>query len=380
MLPPLVSILAQSPGSESATEATSGDYALLFFYLFLALGVSFLCSLVEACILSLSRSDVALMAKGGSRTGRMAEAMKNNIDRPLAAILTLNTVAHTFGAAGVGAQSLVIFKAEWVAVSNAIVTLLVLVFSEIIPKTLGAVYARKLTPPTVYTIQGMIWLTWPLVVALNALSRMLGSSHGIPPSREEVAVVADMAKEAGVLEPKERHVIHNLLKLKDIQVRDIMTPRNVVFMVQQDTTVAAFLDAHQTLPFSRIPVFDKDQDQIVGIARRYDILHLADEKRATTSLKDLAVPAHRVAESASVADTLDEFVHRQEHLFVVDDSFSGTAGIVTLEDTVETLLGVEIVDETDSVADMRELARRRGEERRIQRQGRRGTNASDSKD
>lgn len=329
---------------------------LLIFYLCLALGVSFLCSLVEAAILSLTRAQVAALEKKGRPSGRILRSMKENVDRPLAAILTLNTVAHTFGAAGIGAESLALFGHEWVAVVSIILTVAILVVSEIIPKTLGAAHAGSLAPFTAYCVKGMILFTYPLVVVFQALSRVLSGKSG--PSvltREDLALLAELGQQEGALDEKEYRVLRNLLRLNKIRVSEVMTPRNVALMLPKEMTVADAVEKHGPLRFSRTPIYDGGPDHPVGIALRPRIYEALREGGGGRTLGEIAQPIHAVPEVATVGDVLNEFVKRREQLFLVVDEYGGTAGLVTLEDAIETLLGEEIVDETDFVVDMRQL-------------------------
>ena len=336
---------------------------LLLFYLFLALGVSFFCSLTEAGILSIPRSRVAMLVKQGGRAGRWLDAMKRDIDRPLAAILTLNTVAHTVGAAGVGAQALALAKEQglrgeqWVAITSAILTLLILVFSEIIPKTVGAMYASRLAVVNTYIIQGMIVLAYPLVIVFKALSRLLAAraeKQGM--TREEMALLAELGQAEGVIQESEYRIIRNLLHLNRIKVSKIMTPRSVAMMLNKDKTCQEVVDEFGPLRFSRIPVCGEGPDDVVGLVLRPAIYEAVRDGDGGRSIGEMTQPVHAVPEMTSVRAALDAFIQRREHLFIVVDEHGGTDGLVTLEDAIETLLGVEIVDETDMVADMRELA------------------------
>lgn len=338
--------------------ATTADWVLLFGYLGLALGVSFLCSLLEAAILSVPTSHVEVMAKENRRGGARLKSMKENIDRPLAAILTLNTIAHTIGAAGVGAQILVIFGNSAVAIGSVIVTLLILVFSEIIPKSLGAAHAKRLAAFTAASIQVMIWITLPVLIPLQWISSRLGGGHAHMVTRDEVAITAELGQLAGELRPQELRTIRNLLRLTHISVADVMTPRPVIFSLPQEQTVEEVLAHHGRLRFSRIPVHAGDTDRITGHVTRHAILHTDHEGDTHTPLTALSKPLGEVDQKQSVADTLDRMVKQQVHMLRVVDEFGGTAGLVTLEDCIETLLGVEIVDETDTVEDMREAAKR----------------------
>jgi CBS domain containing-hemolysin-like protein len=331
---------------------------LLVFYLLLALGVSFLCSLTESGLLSLSRSRIAALVKDGRRSGRMLERIRDNIERPLAAILTLNTVAHTVGAAGVGAEAYVIFGSKWVAVTSAILTVLILVFSEIIPKTLGVVYAGRLASFTAYTITAMIYLTYPLVVVFQALSALLGKRHEQKLTREEFAIIAELGQTEGALREKEYHVIRNVLRLRRVRVREVMTPRTVVFMLHKDLTVQQALDQHGPIQFARMPVYGAGPDDIVGVVFRHALNTAAQEGRGESPLHEVAGPIHAVPQDAALDQVLDQFIHRKEQFFLAVDEYGGTAGIITLEDAIETLLGAEIVDETDQAVDMRAVAGR----------------------
>lgn len=348
-----------------ATGGTTGNWVILWLSLLLALGVSFLCSLLEAGLLSVSRSHVEVMVRDRKPGGKTLQRMKNQIDRPLAAILTLNTIAHTVGAAGVGAEVLVIFGSAWVGAASAVVTVLILVLSEIIPKTIGAAHAKPLAPFTALTVQWLIWLTWPIVRALEAISNRLGRRRGTIVTRDEVIALTQLGTRVGALDYDESRIIENLFQLREVRVKDIMTPRTVAFMLPASANAADVLKEHPDLPFSRIPIYAASPDEITGIVLRQDVLRAALEDDAgRRSLASLAQPMHVIPELASVGSALQQFIVRKEHLFIVVDEFGGTAGLVTLEDAIETLLGVEIVDETDSVEDMRRLASRLARRRR----------------
>ena len=329
----------------------------LFFYFFLALGVSFLCSLLESIILSITHSHVAVLAKTGSKAGRLLENMKENINKPLAAILTVNTVANVVGAAGVGAQAMKLFGSEWVAILSGLLTLCILIFSEIIPKTLGTVYWRPLAGPAVYMIRGLIYLTYPFVFLSNYFSKIFASeNHQQKVSRQEVVAMAEMGEDEGSIREKESDIIENLFNLNDVVAEDVMTPRSVVFALQKDSTVGDVVEEHTPIAFSRIPIFDKDMDDILGFIHRYDLVNKQAEDQFHIKMKDILEPIHTVKQEDSIASILDEFVRRRQQIFMVIDEFGTTTGLITLEDAIETLLGVEIVDEHDSVVDMRKLA------------------------
>ena len=340
----------------------------LFFYFFLALGVSFLCSLLESIILSITHSHVAVLAKTGSQAGRLLENMKENINKPLAAILTVNTIANVVGAAGVGAQTMKLFGSEWVAILTGLLTLCILIFSEIIPKTLGTVYWRPLAGPAVYMIKGLIYMTYPFVFLSNYFSKIFTSSnHQQKVSRQEVVAMAEMGEDEGSIREKESDIIENLFNLNDVVAEDVMTPRSVVFALQKDSTVGDVVGEHTPIAFSRIPIFDKDMDDILGFVHRYDLVNKQAEDQFHIKMKDILEPIHTVKQEDSIASILDEFVRRRQQIFMVIDEFGTTTGLITLEDAIETLLGVEIVDEHDSVVDMRKLATEKFRRKRVQR-------------
>lgn len=338
-------------------EASTFDWIMLGVYLALAVGVSFLCSLLEAGLLSISAGYVGSLEAEGSKTGKRLAAFKQSIDRPLAAILTLNTVAHTVGAAGVGAQSLKIFGNEWVAATSAVVTLLILVFSEIIPKSLGAANAQKLAPFTATTVQLMIWLTIWLVVPLQWISGLFGGGHKEALSRAEVASMAEIGLADGALEAGESRVIRNLMGLSEVLVDDVMTPRPVAFALPEGLTVGEAVEKHSPMKFSRIPIYRENLDHCTGVVTRASILHAHAEGRLEETISALATPAPRVVHDMDVSKLLRTLIEEHQHLALVTDEFGSIDGLVTLEDCLETLLGVEIVDETDGHPDMRELAR-----------------------
>jgi len=330
---------------------------LLLFYLFLALGVSFICSLCEASLLSVSTTHATIMSKQGKRAGRMLVQMKEHIDRPLAAILTLNTASHTIGAAGVGAESLRVFANVPVAITSALLTLAILVLSEIIPKTIGAVYCRPLAGPVTYMVQAMIWGTYPIILALDAMSRLIKrGAGGEGYTREQIAVVAELGRAEGALRGVESRIIQNLLRLNQIQVEDVMTPRTVTFMLQEETTIDEVLKQEQFKQFSRIPIYDESPDDMIGVVIKSEIYEASRNGKGDMRLSELARPLHAVPETAPLLRVLEEFGRLGHHIFLVVDEYGGTAGIVTLEDVFESVIGSEIVDETDLVADLRRLA------------------------
>lgn len=334
----------------------------------LTLLVSFLCSLSESVILSVSHVYIAVLEKSGRRSGRILRNLKRNINHPLTAILTFNTIANTIGAAVVGAQTYHVFGSELVALSSALLTVMILVFSEVLPKTLGVVHWKRIAPAMGYIITGLIYLSYPVVLLLESLPRLLSrKTMQKSITREEILMLAELGLSEGVLRGIEARIIENLLLTNEIRTEDILTPRSVVAALQKDQTVAEFMEKGPPIRFTRIPVYDRDLDDLIGF-----VLHDRLIEKYYTGGRDMKVeslmgPIYAVPASKPIADLLDEFIHRREHLFEVVDEYGGTAGIVTLEDVLETLLGVEIVDELDTVEDMRAYAVERWRQKRQER-------------
>jgi len=329
---------------------------LLIVYLFLAVGVSFICSMCEAAILSIPRSYAQVLIDQGKKVGHLLKKQKEDIDRPLSAILTLNTLANVIGAGGVGAQATAIWGVP-VGAASLVLALIILLISEIIPKTIGAVHGRRLVVPIVYAVEGMIWLTWLLVWALNAVSRRLrGKQRSSGLSREGIAVIAELARTEGALIGTESEIIKNVLRLGYVKVKDVMTPRTVVFMVQKEMTAAEVASEENFRRFSRIPVYGESPDDMVGIVLKSEIYEAIQRGNPDRRVSTLLRRIHAVPETSPVLRVLEEFGRLRHHIFLAVDEFGGTAGIVTLEDCLESVIGVEIVDETDQVADMRRLA------------------------
>ena len=332
----------------------------LITYFLTALFVSFLCSLLESVLLSVSITHVSVLEKSGDRSGKMMAELKDNINRPLAAILTINTIANTVGAAGVGAQTMVLYGNEWVAIASGILTLSILIFSEIIPKTIGAIYNKSLVTFTALTVRGLMMIAWPFVVLSESMSVFINrgeNNRESKASREELLAMAEISEDEGSIDEQEGDIIENLMKLDDIAIEEVMTPRSVVFALNQNHTVGEIVEKHSPIAFSRIPVFDEDLDHVIGLVNRYTLVNEQAEDRFHIKMSELMKPIHIVKEKESVSDVLDQFVKRRQQIFMVIDEFGTTTGLISLEDAIETLLGVEIVDEHDRVVDMRKLAR-----------------------
>ena len=333
---------------------------LLLAYFFLALFLSFLCSLLEAVLLSTPASYSSILSKQNASQGDRLERFKENINRPLAAILTLNTFAHTLGAAGVGAQTLELYGESSVAVASGILTLLILVFSEIIPKTIGSVYWRGLIGNTTLIIEVLIFFTYPLVLLAEYISNFGEDEATV--TREEVIAMAEMGEDEGVLEEQETDIIENTLKLKDVKVKDIMTPRSVIFAVNSDFTVGQVLEEHETLDFTRIPIFEGNLDAIKGMVNRYEIINRKAEDQFSTRMHEISQEVPFVNENDPIDKVLELFIKNRDHMALVKDNGHILTGLITLEDAIETILGQEIVDEHDSVVDMRDLAESKEQE------------------
>jgi len=337
---------------------------LLIIYVLVALIFSFICSIMEAVLLSVTPSFIAAMEPNSPSTCARFRQLKNNIDRPLAAILSLNTIAHTIGAAGAGAQAAVIFGSMYVGLASAVLTLLILVLSEIIPKTLGALYWRRLSRVVAFSLHYLIWIMAPFVWMSMGITRLI--ARGRKPhifSREEFKAMAELGVKAGVIEEQESHFLQNLLRFKSLRAKDIMTPRTVLFAVQENSSVDQALQDNPDIIFSRILIFKQNLDEIDGYVMKSEVLLCSATGNRETPLIDLKRDIITVPETMSLSHLLESFLNRREHIALVVDEYGGTAGIVTMEDIVETLLGLEIMDEVDTIEDMQALARTQWEKR-----------------
>jgi CBS domain containing-hemolysin-like protein len=332
----------------------------LFAYLFLALFVSFLCSIMESVILSTPQSFLIVQQDKGHKWAISFMDLRRNIDKPLSAILSLNTVAHTIGAAGVGAQAVKIFGEAAFGVISAVLTVLILVFTEIIPKTAGARYWRRLAKFSYYTIRGMILITYPLVVASAFITRLISKNEEEQTtSREEIAALASIGADEGLFSDKENKIIQNILKLKNIKVTEIMTPRVVVAVADQNLPLSDFLKNKGYLKFSRIPVYSGNDENITGYVFRQEVFEKLAEDKHSLKLKDIKRDILVFPDTMALFTIWEKMLEKKEHIALVVDEYGGLNGIVTMEDVIETLLGLEIVDETDTVIDMQKFARER---------------------
>ena len=336
---------------------------LLLIYLAIAIGVSFLCSVLEAVLLSITPSYLEQLTQEKPQSGKTIQSVKDRLDESLSSILILNTFAHTMGAAGVGAQALRVFGPEAETLIAVLLTLAILYFSEIIPKTLGATYWRQLAVPAAFTIRWLVRLVYPLVWVSTRLTQLLGKSHKDEITREEILALASLGRKDGALKAQENKYLVNVLNLNDVQTSEILTPRTVVHMLDETTSVSDALELDASRQFARVPIYRDSTDNVTGMVMRVELFEADRAGRGGQSIAMLAQPVVRVPEELPVYRLLDRFIGEQAHLFLVEDEFGQTAGIVTLEDAIETLLGREIIDESDAVADMQELARAKNRER-----------------
>lgn len=333
---------------------------MLFVYLFSALIISFLCSIVEAVLLSTPLSFLKVKEDAGKKGAKLMIHLKQNINRPLSAILSLNTIAHTVGAAGVGAETTKIFGEAYFGVVSAILTLLILILTEIIPKTIGARFWRELAISAGYLIQAMIVITYPLVIVTSWLAKLISSnSNEVTTSREEISALVHIGTGEGVFGEKENKIIQNLIRLKSVNVTDVMTPRVVVSFADEEMELSEFLKNKDYLRFSRIPVYSKSDDHITGYVIRQNVLEILAEDIAGKKLKDIKRNIIMVKEDTPIFDVWELLLEKKEHVALVIDEYGGMDGIITMEDIIETLLGFEIIDEKDTITDMQQYARER---------------------
>lgn len=331
---------------------------LILLYLIGALGLSFLCSVLEAVLLSTPISFISMKESQGVKTASLMMKYKTNVDRPVAAILTLNTVAHTIGAAGVGSESVKVFGEAYFGIISAILTLLILVLSEIIPKTIGASYWRTLAMPSAKIIRVLVVITYPLVWLSELLTRCVSPKiQPLTVSREEVAAMVNVGTDEGVIELAENKVIQNFLKLSNVCAEDIMTPFVVVSSVSAKTTMKEFYDDQSLSSFSRIPVYDCKREFITGYVRRANVLEMLTQDKFSMTLAEIVRPILFFMEDCKVSDIWQKMLEKKEHISVITDEYGCMRGIVTMEDVIEAMLGVEIVDECDTTADLQALAR-----------------------
>lgn len=333
----------------------------LIFSVSFAIVVSALCSLCEAVLYSLTTSQVEMIRRSGTKSGLILHNLRNDIDEPITAILTLNTFANTVGAAVAGASAAHLFGDENVILFSGAFTLSILIFSEIIPKTVGVSFAYRLAPHIAMPIRIMVISLKPIVYLCRTITNLIPqdkSENSV--SAKELQTIAAMSRESGQLEEVQEKVISNIIELKQKTVRDVMTPRTVTFSLDQNKTVADAMEMINRLTsHSRVPVYDRDSDDVTGIVMRKKVLLAAAKQQLDLPLNALKVPVHFVPETMPLNFVLVDFFEKRQHLFVVVDEYGAVTGVISMEDVLEEIVGEEIIDESDRTKDMRELARKR---------------------
>jgi CBS domain containing-hemolysin-like protein len=354
----------------SSTEKTSDSYAktdiaLLAMYVLMALVFSFLCSIAEAVLLSMTPSFIAgMQQKQPKRASLLRKLKQENVDRSLAAILTLNTIAHTVGAIGSGAKATTVFGSAYFGYFSAAMTLMILFLSEIIPKTLGAVFWRNLTGFTAHFVRVLIYLLYPLIIVSEMITKWIAQGKKVHAfSRDEFIAMAYMGEKSGHIREDESRIINNLLALESLTARDIMTPRTVIVAIKETATISEVLKNLSEKPFSRLPVYGKNLDDIKGFVLKDDVLLNHAHGKAESTIETLMHEIEMVSSEMPITKLLEFFLDHRSHIALVVGTYGGTEGLVTLEDVVETLLGMEIVDEDDADKDMQFLARKQWRKR-----------------
>ena len=349
----------------AVTEYTHTDVVLLVAYVLMALVFSFLCSVAEAVLLSITPSYIAGLRQDKPKLAALLKRLKQeNLDQSLAAILTLNTIAHTVGAIGSGAKATTVFGSAWFGLFSAIMTLMILFLSEIIPKTLGAVFWRRLVGTTAIFVRTLILILFPLIWVSEKLTKLITQRKGVHVfSRKEFVAMATVGEQAGQIRERESGIIHNLFRFDSVKAKDIMTPRTVIVALQQDMTVNDALNLKSHTPFSRLLLYRETLDDITGFILKTDMLISKAQGQKEVKLATLRRDIMSVSGEMPLSGLLENFLDHRQHIALVVDEYGGTKGLVTLEDVVETLLGMEIVDEKDKVEDMQALARRQWEKR-----------------
>lgn len=337
---------------------------LLIVYLLSALTISFICSIAEAVLLSTPISYLKSKLELGDKSVKTMLNQKENIDKPISAILSLNTIAHTVGAAGVGAQATIVFGEAYFGLVSAILTILILVLTEIFPKTIGANYNKQLISITSRIIKIMVFITYPIVVLSSLITKLLSRNKSeLTTSREEVSALASIGTEEGVFAEKENKIIQNIIKLTNIKVSEIMTPRVVVITANEDMTLQDFLENKEFLHFSRIPIYQANKDNITGYVFRSMVFEKLAEDQFDLKLKDIKRDILTFPRNMTLFNAWDNMLSKREHISLIVDEYGGMDGITTLEDIIESLLGFEIIDEKDKIDDMQKYAIERWKEK-----------------
>ncbi len=334
---------------------------LLTIYVLIAIGVSFICSILEAVILSITPSYLAQLRQQEHPAVRKLDRLKADIDRPLASILTLNTIAHTLGAAGAGAHASIVFGSQWLGLFSAVLTLAILFFSEIIPKTIGATYWRQLAPVTAEILRWMVWLLSPFVWMSQKLTHFLTRNRTTPKLREEISAMALLANESGELAEGESKILYNLLNLENAPVTQAMTPRRVLFRVDAQLTINEFLEQFKSTTFSRPLIHSQSKDNILGFVHRLELFKLQQNGLGEKQLGCVMRPLHVLLNTTALPKAFQQMIENHQQLALVVDEYGSVQGLLTLEDIFENLIGEEIIDEADRTTNMQKLSTERWE-------------------
>ncbi|MCQ2340360.1 MAG: hemolysin family protein [Paludibacteraceae bacterium] len=335
----------------------------LLIFLFVAMGISFLCSTLESVLMSTTLSYINLREEEGYAPAKRMKQYKTEPEVPLAAILSLNTIANTVGAAGVGQQANILFGSQWFGLVSAIVTLLILIFSEIIPKTFGTTYWKNLMGFTVTTIRILVWVMYPFVKMIQWITRLFPESEESSVSREEVVALANVGEQEGVIEEDEKKIIRNVIRLDEIKAVDVMTPRVVASIAPESMTLKEYYDCDDYDHFSRIPVYSDSPEYITGYVMRDDALEDLTEDHFNKTLGEIKRSIPQFNEDMSIGDIFDQMLKEKSQIGIIIDEYGCFQGILTLEDVIETIFGLEIIDENDQFADMQQYARERWHQR-----------------
>ena len=341
--------------------------ALLLFFLLGAMAISFLCSILEATLMSTPISYITMREEEGYKPAVRFKEYKQDSSRPIAAILSLNTIANTIGAAGVGHQATVVFGSGWFGLVSAVMTILILVFSEIIPKTIGTTRWKSLMGFATVMIRALIFIMYPLVLLIELLTRLITPKDApeTAVSRDEVSAMANVAEEEGDLEEDENTIIQNLISMDEVKAFDVMTPRVVCEIAPESMTLKAFYKNKRYRHHSRIPVYADNDEYITGYILRMEALQLMAEDKFDLTLGDIRRDVATFDEDTPLDQIWDEMLSKDEQIAIIINEYGSFQGILTLEDVIETLLGSEIVDENDTVRDMQQLARDKWKKRVI---------------
>jgi len=344
---------------------------ILTLLFFLVIGISFLCSILESIILSINVPYISVLEKKSPKAGLLLKQLKTDIDKSIASILILNTIANTLGATAIGVQAQQVFQGDsnLVLGVSIVLTFLILFVAEIIPKTIGAMYWKQLAPVAGLIIRFFIIITYPIIIITQFVTKKISKDKNDSDSisREELIHSTLLSEEEGVIGDLESDIIENTLTLNDIKIADILTPRSVMYTVQKDTLISDILDDKRTYKFSRVPVYDESIDNIVGVVLTKKLFKQAIKDK-TVSIETIMFPVFTLNENIPVSKALNVFIKKKEHMFLVLDNYDQTEGLVTLEDCIETLLGLEIMDESDTTADMRKLALRQMKAKRREKE------------